>query len=153
MNNMQIVNTQEIRRCDNLSVAPTIYRRGSTKPEFTIHESSEYEQGLKFQINPILLNKNSSDPYETVPVVADEQDDLLLRDSLGYLARIPFNKIAKIECVDKSGNASKFKIFLKNGFEMFFNALGNFPNHGEWEVRRTTKRKFHLIRHDLCLVN
>lgn len=151
---MQTINTQEIRRCDKLSVEPTIYEQG-TKPEFTIPESSEYEQGLKFPIKPILLNKNSSDPYEIVPVVADEQTDLWLRDYsayFGYLARIPFNKIAKIT-VDKSGNACKFKIFLKKGFEMFFNALGNFPNHGEWEVRRATRRKFHLIRHDLCLVN
>lgn len=152
MNNMQIVNTQEIRRCDTSSVVPIIYRRGSTKPGFIIHES-KYEQELKFQIKPILLNKNSSDPYEIVPVVADEQADLWLRDSSGYLARIPFNKIAKIECVDKSGNASKFKIFLKNGFEMFFNEFKNSPNKGEWEVRRATRRKFHLIRHDLCLVN
>ena len=51
MNNMQIVNTQEIRRCDNLSVAPTIYRRGSTNLNLLFTKAAEYEQGLKFQIN------------------------------------------------------------------------------------------------------
>lgn len=153
MNNMQTINTQEIRRCDKLSVEPTIYRSGGTKPEFIYENYNQQEncnQQKEVKIKPILLNKNSLDPYSVVP---NEKGDLMLRDYSGNLATIPFNKIAEI-VVDKSvPNEWRFKIFLKNGFEMSFNASKNPPNKGEWEVGRATRRKFHLIRHDLCLVN